>query len=244
VSAEQPPAFYALRAGGWRDYVTLLHPPYTVWHLSYVVFGACLAPVVNGAWLGLTVLGFFLGVGLTAHALDELQGRPLRTSIPSAVLWGIAVAALLGAVALGVYGAFQVSWWILVCIAFGGFIVLAYNLELFGGRFHSDLWFAVAWGAFPALTGAFAQEGRLPWGAWLVAGACLLLSSAQRRLSSQVRMLRRKARVVEGRIVLNDGRELEVTEAMLRSAPESALRILAVALSLLALGLVLARLVS
>ena len=33
-------AFYALEPGGWRDYVTLLHPPYTLWHLSYVAIGA------------------------------------------------------------------------------------------------------------------------------------------------------------------------------------------------------------
>jgi hypothetical protein len=242
VSAEQPPAFYALRAGGWRDYVTLLHPPYTVWHLSYVVFGACLAPVVNGAWLGLTVLGFFLGVGLTAHALDELQGRPLRTSIPSAVLWGIAVAALLGAVALGVYGAFQVSWWILVCIAFGGFIVLAYNLELFGGRFHTLFWFAFAWGAFPAITGYLAQTGTIRAGAVLVAAACFLLSVAQRRLSTPVRRLRRGVQSVQGEIVLADGRRERVTEATLRAAPEAALRATALALGLLAGGLAAARL--
>ena len=36
------PAFYALAPGGWRDYVTLLHPPYTLWHLSYVAIGAAL----------------------------------------------------------------------------------------------------------------------------------------------------------------------------------------------------------
>ncbi|MFB3739399.1 MAG: hypothetical protein ACE14W_10620, partial [Candidatus Velamenicoccus archaeovorus] len=71
------PAFYALRSGGWRDYWTLLHPPYTLWHLSYVVIGACLTDVVDLRWLGETVLAFFLAVGLGAHALDELRGRPL-----------------------------------------------------------------------------------------------------------------------------------------------------------------------
>jgi hypothetical protein len=236
------PAFYTLAPGGWRDYVSLLHPPYTAWHLSYVVFGAVTATRFDGGHLGASVVGFFLGVGLTAHALDELTGRPLRTRISDRTLKTIALLALVAAVALGVGGAVVVSWWLLGFVAFGAFIVLAYNLELFGGWFHSDLWFAVAWGALPALTGAFAQQGRLPWAALPVAGACLLLSSAQRRLSSEVRMLRRRTRSVEGRIVLDDGREVEVTEAMLRAAPESALQILAVALSLLAVGLALARL--
>src|SRR5438876_1351567 len=93
---DQParPAFYALRSGGWRDWWTLLHPPYTAWHLSYVVFGAAVARVVDGGRLGATVVGFFLGVGLTAHALDELRGRPLRTGIRSSILWTVAMVAL------------------------------------------------------------------------------------------------------------------------------------------------------
>src|SRR5438477_8459925 len=82
---ERRPAFYALRSGGWRDYWTLLHPPYTAWHLSYVAIGASVAPRFDGGRLGATVLAFFLGVGLTAHALDELRGRPLRTGISYAV---------------------------------------------------------------------------------------------------------------------------------------------------------------
>src|SRR5438874_5400326 len=104
------PAFYALAPGGWRDYWTLLHPPYTAWHLSYVAIGAAAAPVFDGGRLGATVLAFFLGVGLTAHALDELRGRPLQTAISSAVLKAIAWVGLAGAVAIGVVGAIEVSW--------------------------------------------------------------------------------------------------------------------------------------
>ncbi len=44
----------------------------------------------------------------------------------------------------------------------GAFLVVAYNLELFGGRFHNDLWFALAWGAFPALTGFWVNALRAP----------------------------------------------------------------------------------
>ena len=96
------PAFYALESGGWRDYWSLLHPPYTAWHLSYVVIGACIAPVVNVGWLFETALAFFLAMGLAAHALDELNGRPLRTHIPDGVLVTIAVVGL--AVKLGLPG--------------------------------------------------------------------------------------------------------------------------------------------
>ncbi len=81
--SESRPAFYALAAGGWRDYVTLLHPPYTAWHLSYVVMGAALAPQFEWDRLLAALAAFFLGMGVGAHALDELNGRPLRTRIPT-----------------------------------------------------------------------------------------------------------------------------------------------------------------
>jgi hypothetical protein len=242
LAGDERPAFYALRGGGWRDYWSLLHPPYTIWHLSYVVIGAAIAPAVSGTRLGASVLAFFLGVGLTAHALDELHGRPLQTSLSDRVLWAIGAIGLAGAVALGILGAAKVSWWLLAFVAFGGFIVLAYNLELFRGLFHSDAWFAVSWGAFPALTAYFAQAGKITVAAVLVALACLFLSAAQRRLSTPVRRLRREARFVEGRIVFRDGTEVPLDESMIRSTPEAALRILSIAMPLLAGGLVAARL--
>ena len=163
VSTEARPAFYALAPGGWRDYVTLLHPPYTLWHLSYVVIGAALAPAWYPGRLGAVLAAFFLAVGIGAHALDELQGHPLRTRIPDRALGALAAVSIAGAVAIGFAGAVAWSFWLLAFIAAGAFIVCAYNLELFGGRFHSDLWFAVAWGSFPLLTAYFAAAERIRW---------------------------------------------------------------------------------
>jgi hypothetical protein len=235
------PAFYALPSGGWRDYWTLLHPPYTVWHLSYVVLGASVAPALNWARLEWSLLGFFLGMGITAHCLDELNGRPLRTRIPSPVLKALAIGGVAGAVALGVMGAIQVTAWLLVFVAFGGFIVVAYNLELFGGAFHSDLWFALSWGAFPAVTAAFAQDGVLRWPAIVIGAACFVLSVTQRTLSTPVRRLRRSIEEVEGRVILKDGSVEALDPSSLRAAPEIALRTLSAAVPLLALAAVGAR---
>jgi hypothetical protein len=231
----EPPAFYALPSGGWRDYVTLLHPPYTLWHLSYVVIGACTVTVVNLGYLGWTLLAFFAAVGLAAHALDELNGRPLRTAIPSPVLVGIAVVGLVGAIAIGIWGVILVTGWLLLFIAMGAFIALAYNLEWFGGTFHSDLWFAIGWGAFPALTAAFAQLGKLTWAGLFAGAACAMLSAAQRILSTPVRRLRRNAIAIEGRAVFDDGSEEVLDNAWLRSTPERALRAMSVAVPLVAL---------
>jgi hypothetical protein len=235
------PAFYALSPGGWRDYWTLLHPPYTLWHLSYVAIGASLASEVNGRWLAESLLAFFLGMGLGAHAMDELHGRPLSTRIPDGVLWTIAIMGLVGAIALGIDGVIEVSPWLLVFIAFGGFIVVAYNLELFGGWFHSDLWFALAWGSFPALTGFFAQTGGLTLAAVVVGGACAALSAAQRTLSTPVRRLRRHVKSISGELTLVDGSAEALDASALRRTPETALRYLSLAMVLLAVGLVTVR---
>ena len=240
--SESRPAFYALAPGGWRDWWTLLHPPYTLWHLSYVAIGAATAAEVDLYRLGMSLLGFFLGVGLAAHALDELRGRPLGTSISDRVLQGLAIVSLAGAAALGVVGIVQVSAWLAVFIVAGAFLVVAYNLELLGGMFHSDLWFAVAWGGFPALTGAFAQEGRLEAAAVLIAGACVAISAAQRVLSTPVRRLRRRVVTVEGTMTLRDGTTEPIGAEIIRSAPEAALKLLALAMPLLATALVISRL--
>jgi hypothetical protein len=234
-------AFYALPPGGARDYWSLLHPPYTVWHLSYVAIGAALAPVVDLRWLLETLLAFFLALGLAAHALDELATRPLRTRIPDAVLWTIGLSTLLLAAALGIDAAIERSAWILVFVVMGTFLVLAYNLEPFGGAFHSDLWFALGWGAFPVVTAYFAQTGRVSLAAVLAAGACAAISSAQRALSTPVRRLRRSIRRVTGELTLADGSREAIVPSTLRAAPERALRRLSLAMPLLAAALVIIR---
>jgi hypothetical protein len=237
------PAFYALASGGWRDYWTLLHPPYTLWHLSYVAIGAALASTVRIGWLLETLLAFFLAMGVAAHALDELNGRPLGTMIPAAVLRGLAVIGLAGAVGLGIHGTIEVSPWIWAFIAAGVFLVVAYNLELWGGAFHSGVWFALAWGAFPVLTAYFAQTATLRTEAILAAAACAAISAAQRALSAPARRLRRSVREVHGEVLLADGRTEPIDAAMLRGAPERALRLLSLAMPLLAAALLVMRLV-
>src|SRR5205085_2053733 len=135
------PAFYALRPGGWRDLVTVLHPPYTAWHLSYVALGAAAAPVVYADRLVAALGAFFLAVGISAHALDELNGRPLRTRLRRRTLIALAVGGLGGALAIGVVGAIEVSALLVPLVVVGAVLVPSYNLELAGGRLHSDLWF-------------------------------------------------------------------------------------------------------
>jgi hypothetical protein len=232
------PAWYALERGGWRDYVTLLHPPYTAWHLSYVVIGGCLAPVVAWDRLGAAVAAFALALGVGAHALDELKGRPLRTKIPDRVLVALAAGSIAGACAIGVVGAVTFEAWLALLIPIGLFLVLAYNLELAGGRFHSDLWFGLAWGGFPVLNGYAAVVGDVRGVTVLAAAFAVVLSLAQRALSSHVRYVRRRVVAVRGELQLADARREPLDARRLTAPAETGLRLLSLATVVLAATLV------
>ncbi|MEA2396849.1 MAG: hypothetical protein QOK25_405 [Thermoleophilaceae bacterium] len=241
ASTAERPAFYALRPGGWRDLVTLLHPPYTAWHLSYVAIGAAAAPHLFAVRLVATLGAFFLAVGISAHALDELHGRPLGTRLSDRTLWTLAAGGLGGALVLGGIGAVTVSPLLVVFMVVGSFTVVAYNLEVFGGALHNTTGFALAWGGLPAITSYWINAGALHAGGLVVALACVGLSVAQRRLSAPARELRRRTVAVSGSLRLIDGQSVELSREQLAAPLEGALRALASALVLLAAGLLLAR---
>ena len=236
------PAFYALRPGGWRDLVTLLHPPYTAWNLANVAIGASLAPHLYGNRLLAALAAFLLGVGVCAHALDELNGRPLQTRISSGALVALAAVSLAGAVAIGVVGAVTISLTLLAFVAAGAFIVVAYNLEWFGGRFHTTFWLAAAWGAFPVLTGYWVNSQTLRAPVLVAAAGCFMLTVVQRRLSTPARELRRRTLALTGEQRLADGTTIALDAARVAAPLEGALRACAAGVVLLAVGMVTARL--
>jgi hypothetical protein len=240
--SESRPAFYALEPGGWRDYLTLLHPPYTLWHLSYVAIGAALVPGLTWERLLVALAAFFLAVGIGAHALDELNGHPLRTRLSDRTLVALSAVSIAGAVAVGVYASVAYTLWLAPLVAAGAFIVCAYNLELFGGAFHSDFWFAFAWGSFPLVAAYLAVAERISVEALLAAVFAGFLSLAQRHLSTQVRTVRRRAVSVSGTLELAGGEREPITEATLTKAPEAALRAMTIAVASLAVSLVVLRL--
>ena len=238
AAAGLAPAFYAARSGGWRDYWTLLHPPYTVWHLSYVLLGAAIAPSPDPRIVGGALLAFGLAVGIGAHAFDELRGRPLRTRIPSPVLVALGTLALAIAIGLGVLATAMLGPVFLAFVLGGGALVLLYAYE--APVVHSDLGFALGWGAFPVVTTAFAT-GAHPVPTALAAVAAALLSLAQRRLSTRARAIRRRATAVSGEITYADGSRETIDRALLIAAPEGALRLLWVAVLAVALAALVAR---
>jgi hypothetical protein len=211
-----------------------------------VAIGAAAAPQIHAGRLGAALAAFFLAVGVGAHSLDELRGRPLQTHLSSHALLSLAVGGLGGGLAIGVAGVFLVSATLAPLVLAGVFFVLAYNLELFGGRFHTDLWFAAAWGAFPALTGWWSNALGVDSPGQAIAAAtavlaCYWLSAAQRRLSTPVRELRRRTESVSGEQRLADGTTRRLDRAGLIAPLDGALRALSVAVPLLAVAAVALR---
>jgi hypothetical protein len=243
VSASpERPAFYALGGGRVADFVTLLHPPYTAWHLSYFALGAAVAPTVHADRLLWGLAAFGLAVGIAAHALDELHGRPLKTNLSDRALIAMAATASAGAVAIGVAGVVVVSAALAPLVLAGALFLPAYNLELAGGRFHNDLWFALAWGGFPAFTGYFVNALQIGAAGLLIAAGCVALSVAQRRLSTPARELRRRTTSVEGVRTLRDGRTERLSLAGMLAPLDGALAALAVAVVAVACAVLAARL--
>lgn len=239
-------AWYDVKGGGWlRDIFVLLHPPYTLWHLSYIPIGAALAPRLDWGLLGWTVLAFFLAMGIGGHFLDELNGRPLRTSISAPSLWSIAIAAIAGALAIGFKIGMAETIWVLPCIVFGGFIVFAYNLEWGRGFFHHDFWFGFAWGSFPVITAYLAQAHTITPEIVMIAFFALMYSWAQRVLSLQARFWRRKVAWVNGYYATHSlpvGKEqVLITKDTIIGPAETGLKLLNWGVIAAAVGLLLSR---
>ena len=246
ASAHSPaatrPAFYAAGPGRWRDWWTLLHPPYTAWHLAYVVIGASLAPQVRVDRLLATLGAFFLAVGIAAHAFDELQGRPLATRIPRPALVTACVLGLAGAVTLGAFGVAVVGPVLVPFIVVGPLLVIAYNAEIFGGVVHTDLGFALCWGAFPVLTAYAAQATSVSVASVVAAAGATALSVAQRALSTPARRVRRTVLEVDGTMRDLEGSSTPIDRQTVLGPLERSLQAMAWAVVLLAAALAVARL--
>jgi hypothetical protein len=207
-----------------------------------VVIGACLAPRVSLSRLLGTLLAFLCAVGFAAHALDELHGRPLRTRIATPALVSVTVVGLAGAVALGIVGISRVGWTLIPFLVLGPLLVLAYNLELFGGFVHTDIGFALAWGSFPVLVAYVAQTGRLSTAPLIAAAGALFLSLAQRRLSTPARLIRRRVASITGTAALRDGGTISIDQQRLLAPLEGALRAMTWGVVLTAAAFAIARL--
>jgi hypothetical protein len=236
------PSWYSSKnAGAVSDFINLLHPPYTLWHLSYVLIGIAMSPVI---FLGRSVavlVAFFLGLGLGAHALDETMGNPLRTRISKRRLYFVGFVSLSVAILIGIYYVVELSILILPFVAIESFFAVAYNLEVFEKRFHTDIVFALSWGSIPFLTGYFVNSLSFSIASLVMAVGIGLLTYVQRTLSTQARLFRRKIETVQS-INLASGESIPMSSQELISPAEKSLKALTIMIFALSVALILTRL--
>ena len=234
------PAYYAPVGSLSGDLIALLHPPYTAWHLSHVAIGAALAPRIDWQVLAATLLAFFLGTGIAAHAIDERNGRPLHTALSGRTLTSLAVGGLLGSLVVAAIGAVQLSPWVLAWAGIGVLLAAGYGLEK-PAALHTSLGFALAWGGFPVLVGFWAQTMTMTIGAVMVAGAATLVSMVQRTLSTPARYVRRNTEKAEMTLYQGESEEKWEEEKILATW-ERPLRLLAWFMVALAVGMLATKL--
>lgn len=178
-----------------RVAIGLLFLPYTGMVLSYTVIGGMLAPSVAWDRVGALLIIYFFGLGIAAHALDALGSRGLKPwgeVFSRGQLWIAAAVSLVAAYAIAGHYSYWYAPWLAAIAIVEGFFVFAYNLEWWKGRFHTDGWFALSWGALPVLSGCVMQTNRVSLAALVVAGAMAALSVVEIAASRAYKELKRR----------------------------------------------------
>lgn len=178
-----------------RAFLGLLFLPYTGMVLSYATIGSLLAREVRYDRVAAIVFIYFCGLGIAAHALDALGSatKPWGRILGRRELWALAAVALVLAYAPAVYYMVVAVPLLSLFAVLEGFFVFAYNLEWFGGAFHTDRWFAFSWGGLPVLSGYVMQTNRVSASAVLVALSMALLSMVEIKASRPYKELKRLA---------------------------------------------------
>lgn len=237
------PVWYAGRDSPLGELWTMLHPPYTLMVLSFVVMGAAMSPRFSVPLLLATGVAYFLGLGVGAHFLDQITGMGSRyvRHWSDRALWAAGLAGVGGAVAIGVAGAFLVIGpGLLFLVAVQAACAVGYPLApLFRGAFHRDSVFAISWGGLPFLTSFYAQAGSVTVPAVLLAGALAGIAVAEIRISRISRSARRMERERQER-----GAAKADSERRSYRRADAALKALVAGTGLFALGLLASRLVT
>lgn len=177
-----------------RFFLGLLFLPYTGMVLSFAVTGSMVTEKIHWDRVAAIVLIYFLGLGIAAHALDALgskQEKPWGEVLTRRQLWLVAAISLTAAYLIAIYYMILYVPWLWVVALLEGFFVFAYNLEWFGGKFHTDNWFAFSWGFLPVLAGYIIQTNRISPEALILGLSMALFSFVEIKSSRPYKDLKR-----------------------------------------------------
>ncbi|MEO9364721.1 MULTISPECIES: hypothetical protein [Candidatus Nitrosocaldus] len=184
------PKFGPLR---FRVAIGMLFLPYTGMCVSFVVIGSLLADNIIWDRLIAIVLIYLLALGVSAHALDSIgsKRKPWGNVFSNRTLLAIAIIALAVAYTIGIYYIVLYVPFLAIIAVLEGFFLFAYNVELFNGRFHSNLWFSISWGGLPLLAGYVMQTNSISISALIASSITALVAYAEIRVSRPYKELKR-----------------------------------------------------
>ena len=216
----------------FRSFIGLLFLPYTAMVLAFAVIGSMVAATIFWDRVLAIVIIYFLGLGIAAHALDALgskQTKPWGNVFTKRQLWVLAAASLVLAYLIAIYYMIRHVPWLATVAVLEGFFVFSYNLEWFGKRFHTDGWFAIAWGFLPVVAGYIIQTDTISAPALVLAASMALFSMVEIKASRPYKDLKRQRQ------------SLKEAEQLLVQRYEAILKSISLAVILLGIGMLIGR---
>ena len=144
----------------FRVGVGILFLPYTCIVTCFAAWGSLGGEFSAERLVAISVI-YFLSVGVSAHCLDAVGGKTKPWgNLPKKKIMILALSVLAVAFFIGIYYALESPFLIPIGIA-EGFFLFAYNLELFGGRFHNNFFTVISWGILPVFAGSVIQTNSI-----------------------------------------------------------------------------------
>jgi len=145
----------------FRLLIGILFLPYTGMVVSFAIWGSLSVEFSVDRLVSISLLYFF-AIGISAHCLDALGSKKKPWGpISHTKLWLISIISLIISFSIGLYYIFLDSWLLFPIGIIEGFFLFAYNLELFGGKFHNNLSFVISWGVLPVFAGSVIQSNAI-----------------------------------------------------------------------------------
>jgi hypothetical protein len=177
----------------FRIAIGILFLPYTAMCISFALLGSLISPSIHWDRIVAIILIYFFALGIGAHFADSIGShkRPWGVEISKHISWIILVVSLSIAYSIGIYYIIYYVPLLSVVAVAEGFFLFAYNFEKFGGRFHTNFWFVIAWGSLPVLAGFVMQTNAITLESILVATVAGVISYIEISLSRPYKALRR-----------------------------------------------------
>lgn len=155
---------------GFRKSIGILYLPYTAIVTCFAALGAMTEPLEIERIIAISLI-YLLALGISAHLLDAVGGKTKPWgNLPKRKLWAIALGSLSVAFSIGIYYAFLDSPLLFPIGVIEGFFLFAYNLELFGGKFHNKRATVFSWGILPVFAGSAIQSNSISFETLIISG--------------------------------------------------------------------------